>query len=85
MSSWTCGLACVTALSINIIDDWLEESCQGEWTVRLADFDGPLRSGAKKIEVLFEQREDMASFKAGFKSFEAQILQGGGGDGMPGH
>ena len=82
MTSWTCGLACMTALSVDTIEEWMEGSCQGDWTVRLADFDGPLGSGKKKIEVLFEQREDMAIFKAEFKAFEAQTLRAGGEAGI---
>ncbi len=79
MANFTCGLACMTALSLSEVENWLDSNCPDDWTVRLADGQGPLAGGKMKIEVLFETREDMATFKAGFKSFEAQAVSSGGG------
>jgi hypothetical protein len=75
MASWTCGLACTTAVPVSRVEDWLTENCQGDWTVRLAGFAGDIDSGKKKIEVLFETRDDMATFKARFKAYEAEVLR----------
>ncbi len=75
MASWTCGLACKTALPVATVEAWLEENCKSNWSVRLADVDGVPGALNKKIEVLFEDREDMDTFKAGFKSFEAQKIR----------
>ena len=79
MANFSCGLAYMTALSLSDVEGWLESNCPGDWTVRLADGENPLAQGRKKIEVLFETREDMATFKARFKTFEEQRASSGGG------
>jgi hypothetical protein len=76
MSSLTCGLAYVTALAIGEVEKWLEGNCPGDWTVRLADSDDAVPPGKKKFEILFELREDLDTFKARFKSFEAEKIAG---------
>lgn len=74
----TCGLAYLTELSVSEVEVWLEANCPGDWTVRLADGEDPLKKGKKKVEVLFEERADLDTFKARFKSFEAEVAAGGG-------
>ena len=81
MSSLTCGVAYVTALAVSEVEKWLEMNCPGDWTVRLADSDDALPPGKKKIEVLFELRDDLETFKARFKSFEEQKTAGRGAGG----
>ena len=77
MGKLTCGLAYVTELSVGEVEAWLETHCPGDWTVRLADEGDPLARGKKKVEVLFENRADMDTFKARFKSYEAERAAGG--------
>lgn len=77
MGNLTCGLAYMTELSVSEVEAWLEASCPGDWTVRLADDGDPLARGKKKVEVLFENRADMDTFKARFKSYEAERAAGG--------
>jgi len=78
MGTLSCGLAYMTALSLSEVEAWLEANCPGDWTVRLAEGESPLAQGKKKIEILFETRADMDTFKARFKSFEAEVAAGGG-------
>lgn len=83
MGQLTCGLAYMTELSVGEVEAWMETHCPGDWTVRLADDSDPLSRGKKKVEVLFENRADMDTFKARFKAYEAERAAGGakaGGD-----
>lgn len=77
MGNLTCGLAYMTTLKVGEVEAWLEIHCPGDWTVRLADDSDPLARGKKKVEVLFENRADMDTFKARFKSYEAERAAGG--------
>jgi hypothetical protein len=84
MGNLTCGLAYMTVLSVGEVETWLEAHCPGDWTVRLADDSDPLARGKKKVEVLFENRADMDTFKARFKSYEAERAAGGAKAGTAG-
>ncbi len=72
MAKMTCGLAYVTALPLSDVEDWLDANCEGDWSVGLAEGDDPIGGGKTKIEILFELRPDMETFKGRFKAFEEQ-------------
>nr|MBC8158916.1 hypothetical protein [Alphaproteobacteria bacterium] len=72
MAQMTCGLAYVTALPLSEVEDWLDANCPGDWTVGLADGEDPIGGGKTKIQILFELRADLDTFKGRFKAFEAQ-------------
>lgn len=61
------GLKFKTSAPINVIEDWLEENCDGEWDVDIQAISTELQQ--KAVAVYFETEEDRDAFKAAYKSF----------------
>lgn len=71
MSKMTCGIGYATKLQISDVEDWLDENCEGDWDIGLADLDTGAYGVKKKIEVYFELPADRDKFKSLFKQYEA--------------
>jgi len=61
------GLKFKTSAQINVIEDWLEANCKGEWDVEIEAISTELRQ--KSIAVYFESEDDRDAFKDAYKSF----------------
>lgn len=61
------GLKFKTSAPINVIEDWLEANCKGEWDVSIEAISTELKQ--KSIAVYFESEDDRDAFKAAYKSF----------------
>ncbi|HEY9080876.1 hypothetical protein [Magnetovibrio sp.] len=61
------GLKFKTSTPINVIEDWLDANCKGEWDVDIEAISTELRQ--KSIAVYFEKEADRDAFKAAYKSF----------------
>lgn len=61
------GIKFKTSTPISVIEDWLEENCQGEWDVDIEAISTGL--GQKSVAVYFETDEDKEAFKQAYKSF----------------
>ena len=61
------GLKFKTSAQINVIEDWLDANCKGEWDVDIEAISTALRQ--KSIAVYFENEDDRDAFKAAYKSF----------------
>jgi len=61
------GLKFKTSVQINVIEDWLDANCKGEWDIDIEAISTELRQ--KSIAVYFENEDDRDAFKASYKSF----------------
>lgn len=62
------GIKFKTSAPITVIEDWLEENCQGEWDL---DIDAiATKLGQKSIAVYFETDADKEAFKQAYKAFK---------------
>lgn len=61
------GLKFKTSASIEAIETWLDQNCDGEWDVEIEAISTELRQ--KSVAVYFETEEDRDKFKAAYKSF----------------
>ena len=56
----TYDFTCKTSGSIGIIEDWLDDNCEGEWKIILEGMDAGLVQ--KKLRVMFEYEEEREKF-----------------------
>lgn len=61
------GIKFKTSASIEVIEDWLEANCKGEWDVDIEAISTGLRQ--KSVAVYFETDDDREAFKAAYKNF----------------
>jgi len=61
------GIKFKTSASISVIEDWLEENCDGEWDIDIEAIATGL--GQKAVAVYFEKDEDKEAFKEVYASF----------------
>jgi len=61
------GLKFKTSAQINVIEDWLDANCKGEWDIDIEAISTELRQ--KSVAVYFEKEDDRDAFKASYKSF----------------
>jgi len=62
------GIKFKTSAPINVIEDWLEANCQGEWDVDIEAISTQLRQ--KSVAVYFETDNDRDAFKAAYKDLK---------------
>jgi hypothetical protein len=62
------GLKFKTSTSINTIEDWLDNNCEGEWDVEIEAISTALQQ--KSVAVYFESEADRDAFKAIYKDLK---------------
>jgi len=60
------GIKFKTSAPINVIEDWLEANCKGEWDLEIESISTVL--GQKAMAVYFETEADRDAFKATYKT-----------------
>jgi hypothetical protein len=58
------GVLFKTVRSIELIDDWLEKYCQGDWHIVLDDLEDDLTT--KRLRIMFELEDDKNLFSSKF-------------------
>jgi len=53
-------ITCKTSGSIGVIEDWLDDNCEGEWKIILEEMDDDLVN--KNLRVMFEYAEEREKF-----------------------
>ena len=53
-------IICKTTGSIGVIEDWLDDNCEGEWKIILEDMDADLVQ--KNLRVMFEYADEREKF-----------------------
>ncbi len=61
---WPHGLILRTSESYQVLEDWLDENCQGKWGLGLEDMDDAL--ALKSFKIMFEDEADKSRFAARF-------------------
>lgn len=62
------GIKFKTSAPITVIEDWLEENCQGEWDLDIEAIATKL--GQKSVAVYFEIEADKEAFKQAYKALK---------------
>jgi len=60
------GIKFKTSAPINVIEDWLETNCKGEWDLEVESISTVLKQ--KSMAVYFEKETDRDAFKAAYKT-----------------
>jgi len=59
-----------TIVPLNVLEDFLDRECSSNWDLKLEGIADDLNQ--KVVKIAFDDANDMAKFKAGYKTLKAQ-------------